>query len=168
VLAYPGIYIATEFWPYPFGPAVTTFRNMTLIRAGGTEYFEKSGMPLEHGAIKFYRRQGSINDILVENVDIIDPTYSGIEFRGFGTAYGWAGLPPWELDIADHATFGNITIKGVNISNACTYGIQVRDDGGRGNVSFQDVIVKGAAKGGIDKGGAPDSFLTRGTGNQGW
>jgi len=168
VLAYPGLYIVQEFWPYPFGPAVTTFRNMTLIRAGGTEWFENSGMPIEHGAIKFYKLEGSVNDILVENVDIIDPTYSGVEFRGFGTPYAYDGLPPWELTVADQATFSNITLKGVNIHNACTYGIQVRDNGGKGNVKFQDVVVSGAVKGGLDNGGAPDSFFTRISGDQGW
>jgi hypothetical protein len=141
---------------------------MTLIRAGGTEWFENSGMPIEHGAIKFYKLEGSVNDILVENVDIIDPTYSGVEFRGFGTAYAYDGVPPWELTIADQATFSNITLKGVNIHNACTYGIQVRDNGGKGNVKFQDVVVSGAVKGGLDNGGAADSFFTRVSGNQGW
>lgn len=168
VLAYPGLYVVTEFWPYPFGSKLTTFRNITLLRAGGTEWFEKSGMPIEHGALKFYRRQGSITDVLVENVDIIDPTYSGIEFRGFGSAYGWDGLPPWELEIADKATFENVSLKNVNVTGACSYGIQVRDGGGKGNVAFQDVVVTGAARGGLDKGGAPDSFFSRASGNQGW
>lgn len=168
VLAYPGLYIATEFWPYAFGPQLTTFKNMTVLRAGGTEWFELSGMPIEHGAIKLYRRQGSISDVLLENIDVIDPTYSGIELRGFGTPYAWDGLPPWELTIADAATFSNITIKGVKIVNPCTYGIQVRDDGGRGNVKLQDVVVSGAVKGGLDSGGAPEGFFTRVSGNQGF
>jgi hypothetical protein len=125
-------------------------------------------MPIEHGAIKFYRRQGSISDVLLENIDVIDPTYSGIELRGFGTAYGWAGLPPWELTIADNATFNDITLKGIKIVNPCTYGIQVRDGGGRGNVKLQDVVVSGAVKGGLDDGGAPEGFFTRVSGNQGF
>lgn len=167
-LAYPGLYIVTEFWPYPFGPAVTTFRNISLIRAGGTEWFERSGMPIEHGALKFYRRQGSINDILVENIDIIDPTYSGVEFRGFGTPYGWEGLPPWELEIADNATFSNVTLRGVNVTNAGTYGIQVRDGGGKGIVNFESVVVNGSSVAPLDPGGAPEAFFNRVSGNEGW
>jgi len=42
--------------------------------------------------LKFYQREGLVNDILVENIDIIEPTYAGIEFRGFGTKF----IPPGE------------------------------------------------------------------------
>ena len=53
-------------------------------------FLENTGNPWKHGALKLYMREGNVNDILVENVDITDPTYAGIEFRGSGTAF----VPP--------------------------------------------------------------------------
>jgi Pectate lyase superfamily protein len=170
VLTYPGILIDNEFSPYPFGPKPTVFRNISLIRAGGPMFLENTANPWQHGALKFYMREGSVNDVLVENVDIIDPTYAGIEFRGFGTAF----VPPGErfepnlLRDADNASFRNITLRNINITNAGTYGIEVIDSGGRGQVNFEGVVVKGSAKGPLKQDTAPNSFFIRGPGNAGW
>jgi len=170
VLTYPGILIDNEFSPYPFGPALTTFRNISLIRAGGPMFLENTANPWKHGALKLYLREGDVNDILVENLDIIDPTYAGIEFRGFGTAY----VPPGEkfdpdlLRDADNAQFRNVTLRNIRITNAGTYGIEVKDGGGRGQVRFEGVVVSGSKTGPIDTGGAPASFFNKGTGNSGW
>ena len=133
-------------------------------------FFENTANPWQHGALKFYLREGSINDILVENLDIVDPTYSGIEFRGFGTAYAPAGerFHPDILRDADVAQFRNVTLRNITITNAGTYGIEVRDGGGRGQVNFDTVKVSNAAKGGLLDGGAPASFFNRVSGNQGW
>ena len=169
VLTYPGILIDNEFSSYPFGPGLTTFRNIDLIRAGGPMFFE-NGNVWKHGALKFYLREGDVNDILVENVNIIDPTYSGIEFRGFGTAY----VPPGEkfspevLAGADAATFKNVTLRNITITNAGTYGIEVLDGGGRGQVNFEGVKVSGSAIAPLNAGGAANSFFNKTTGNTGW
>lgn len=169
VLTYPGILIDNEFSSYPFGPGLTTFRNIDLIRAGGPMFFE-NGNVWKHGALKFYLREGDVNDILVENINIVDPTYSGIEFRGFGTAYVPAGekFSAEVLAGADAATFKNVTLRNINITNAGTFGIEVLDGGGRGQVTFEGVKVSGSGSGPLDPGGAPSSFFNKTTGNTGW
>jgi hypothetical protein len=170
VLTYPGILIDNEFSPYPFGPTVTTFKNISLVRAGGTMFFEDTANPWQHGALKFYLREGDISDILVENVDIIDPTYSGIEFRGFGTSYAPASekFYPGILQGADAAKLSNVTLRNVTIKNAGTYGIEVKDGGGRGQVAFENVLVDQPTMDGLDQADAPDSFFQRVSGNEGW
>jgi hypothetical protein len=170
VLTYPGILIDNEFSPYPFGPTLTTFKNISLIRAGGPMFFEGTQNPWLHGALKLYLREGDVTDILVENIDIVDPTYAGIEFRGFGTAYVPSGekYDPDLLAAADIAKLQNVTLKGITITNAGTYGIEALDGAGRGSVSFQDVVVSGSTMGGLYQGTAPDSFFNRVSGNQGW
>jgi|GEM_PF-713682 len=170
VLTYPGILVDNEFSAYSFGPQTTTFRNISLIRAGGPMFNENTANPWTHGALKFYMREGSVNNILVQDVDIVDPTYAGIEFRGYGTAF----VPPGERDdpdalaAADKASFSGLVLNNVHVTNAGTYGIQVLDSGGRGSVSFNGVTVSGSAKGALDAGGAPASFFVRGSGNSGW
>jgi len=171
VLTYPGILVDNEFSPYPFGPGPTTFQNMTLLRAGGPMFHEETGNPMQHGALTFYLKEGSISNVLVQNVDIIDPTFAGIEFRGF--------LPNVELGPNDkvaanvlsdaaNATLSNITLKSIRVMNAGTYAVQVNEGAGRGSVSFQDVVATGSAVGGLDKQGAPDSFFVRLSGDQGF
>lgn len=170
VLTYPGILIDNEFSSYGFGPGVTTFRNISLIRAGGTMFLEHTGTPWNHGALKFYLREGSISDILVEDVDIIDPTFAGIEFRGFGTNYVPAGekYHPDILQDAEDATLTNATLRNIRVSNAGTYGIEIIDGGGRGSVAFENVVVKDPAIGGLSRGDAADSFFLKGDANSGW
>lgn len=143
VLTYPGILVDNEFSPYDFGPGLTTFRNISLIRAGGPMFYERSASPWTHGAMKFYMREGSVNDILAENIDIIDPLYSGIEFRGFGTQYVRDGekFEPGLLASAEAAEFRNVTLRNVRIVNPGTYGIEVSDGGGRGQVNLEGVTV---------------------------
>lgn len=171
VLTYPGILIDNEFSSYLFGDELTIFRNISLIRAGGPMFFETTANPWKHGALKFYLREGSVTDILVENVDIIEPLYSGIEFRGFGAQYVPAGekFSPEIIANAEAAVLDNVTLRNINIVNAGTYGIEVLDGGGRGQVNFENVKVSGSAIGGIDKGTAPGNFFNRiGNGNTGW
>ena len=170
VLTYPGILVDNEFSSYPFGPAPTTFKNLSVLRAGGPMFREGTADPWLHGALKFYMREGDVNDILVEDVDIVDPLYAGIELRGFGTAY----VPPGEkyepglLARADSAKYANVILKNVTVTHAGTFGIEVVDGAGRGSVRFEGVVVKGSAQGPLSAGGAPDSFFDKGPGNVGW
>ena len=170
VLTYPGILVANEFSPYPFGPGLTTFKNLSLIRAGGPMFFEKTSNPWLHGALKFYLREGDVNDILVENVDIVEPMYAGIEFRGFGPAYAPTGekFDPSVLQAAADAKLTNVTLRNISVTSAGTYGIAVMDSGGRGTVTFENVTVSGSSMGAMDKGGAPESFFNKTSGNVGW
>lgn len=170
VLTYPGILIANEFSPYPFGPEVTTFRNISLIRAGGEMFLENTGNGWKHGALKFYLREGDVTDILIENMDIIDPTYAGVEFRGFGPEY----VPPGEnysdavLNGAQNAVLNNVTLRNVTITNAGTYGIEIQDGGGRGSVNFDNVSISGSTIAPVQQENAPDSFFNKVGGNTGW
>jgi hypothetical protein len=169
VLTYPGILIDHEFSPYPFGSALTTFSNISLTRAGGEMFFETTANPWYHGALKLYMREGDVNDILVKNIDIIDPTYGGIEIRGYGTAYTNGETQPADiLAAADAAKMSNVTIQDVNVSGAGTYGIEALDGASRGSVSFVNVAVSGSGMGALYKGTAPDSFFNRVSGNTGW
>ena len=170
VLTYPGVLVDNEFSSYPFGPALTTFKNITLTRAGGPMFLEGTATPGQHGALKLFLREGSVHHVLLEDITIVDPTYAGVELRGFGTQY----VPPGEKDspsllsAADGATFDDVTLRNVQVSGAGTYGIQIKDGGGRGSVTFDGVAVKGSALGALDKGGAPDAFFHRIGANSGW
>jgi len=170
VLTYPGILIDNEFSSYPFGPGVTTFRNISLIRAGGEMFFEGTANPWHHGGLKLYMREGDVNDILVENVDIVEPLYSGIEFRGFGTAYVAPAdnYDPDLLAAADKAKYANVTLKNITITQAGTYGIQILDGATRGSVTFDNVSIAGSGTGPLDRAGAPDSFFNKVGANPGW
>jgi hypothetical protein len=171
VLTYPGILVDNEFSPYPFGPLPTTFSNIALTRAGGEMFLEDTANPWYHGALKFYLREGDVNNIVCKNIDIVDPTYGGIEFRGFGTAYVPPGtiIYPPVLQDADNAVFHDVQLTQVHVTGAGTYGIEVLDGGGRGSVNFKGVTVSGSHTAPLLQGGAPDSFFVKqGTGNTGW
>ncbi|WXB11655.1 discoidin domain-containing protein [Pendulispora albinea] len=170
VLTYPGILIDNEFSSYPFSAPVTVFKNITLNRAGGPMFFEGTSNPWQHGALKLYMREGDVNDVLVENVEILEPLYSGIEFRGFGHAYA----PPGErisdeyLTAADNAKYTNVTLRNIKITNAGTYGIEILDGATRGMVTFDSVSVSGSGTAPLRQGGAPASFFNRVGNNPGW
>ncbi|HEX4348487.1 MAG TPA: hypothetical protein VHZ73_13005, partial [Vicinamibacterales bacterium] len=169
VLTYPGILVDNEFSPYPFGSALTTFKNILLLRAGGEMFFENTATPWLHGALKFYMREGDVNDISVDTVDIVDPTYAGIEFRGYGTGYTMGETqPPDIIAAADIAKISNVNLSNINVTGAGTYGIAALDGASRGSASFTNVAVSGSTTGAIDKGIAPDSFFNQVSGNTGW
>ncbi|RYZ91196.1 MAG: hypothetical protein EOP04_01360 [Proteobacteria bacterium] len=139
VLTYPGVLIDNEFSPYDFGlgsdgepiqGSDTVFRNITIKRAGGQMFNDLTPNPETHGALKFYAREGNVSHVLVENVDIISPTYSGIEFRGF-TMESLRTLPngqkekmePDLMKKALSATFSSITLKNVKVTDAGASGV---------------------------------------------
>jgi hypothetical protein len=170
VLTYPGILIDNEFSSYPFGSGLTVYRNISLARAGGTMFLERTGNPWRHGALKLYMREGDVHDILVENVEIIDPTYSGIELRGFGTAFAPPGerISPEYLAAADSARYENVTLRNITITNSGTFGIELVDGATRGNVTFDNVSVAGSQTAPLDQGGAPASFFVLMGDNSSW
>jgi len=169
VLTYPGIMVNHEFSPYAFAQPSTTFQNILLSRAGGTMFGEDTPNPLRHGALKFYLREGSISDIYMKDVDIVEPAYAGIEFRGFGTPYAQgARIPPYVLQAADAATMNNVKLENVNIMRSGTYGIEVADGGGRGSVRFSGVTVVDSGIAPLQRENALDTFFVKGEGNKGW
>jgi hypothetical protein len=197
VLTYPGLFVDNEFGIYPYGsesspapqaPLMTTFDNITLLRAGGEMFYEPNstscgggacpGPAWDHGALKLYMREGDVNDVLIQNISIIDPTYAGIELRGMTTAvaqkYGIdtpSSTYPQVFADADKAKFSNVTLKNITVTGAGTYGISVMDldTGNRGTVIFDNVNVSNAGMSPLSMNSAPAALITKmGTTNQGW
>jgi hypothetical protein len=199
VLTYPGLFVDNEFGIYPFGsentpappqPYLTTFDNISLVRAGGEMFFEgpqatscaginpcgvgTSNPPWYHGALKLYMREGDVNDVLISNITITDSTYAGIELRGVDDSvaarYGLSSSP--FLSQADNAKFSNVTLKNITVAGSGGDGILVMDleTGSRGTVNFDTVSVNGSVGKALNlANGAPASIVTRvGTGNTGW
>jgi len=197
VLTYPGLFVDDEFGSYPFGSenvpapstaaAMTTFDNITLVRAGGEMFFEPNStscpasnpscaglQPWTYGAITLSLREGDVNDVLISNVTVVDPTYAGIELRGFSTAvaqaYGIAE-PASILDAANAAKFTNVTLQNVTVTGAGTYGIVAQDleSGTRGTVTMNGVTVSASKQGAVATNSAAASLITKaGTANIGW
>lgn len=78
VVQYPGILLARQFDSRPFTGMTHIDRN-TLIRAGGSAYNE------EHGAFKLHADKGALQNVSVSELEIIDPTHSGIQVEGPAT-----------------------------------------------------------------------------------
>ncbi len=197
VLTYPGLFVDNEFGIYPFGsestpapvaPFTTTFNNISLIRAGGQMFYEPNstscgggtcpGPVWNHGAIKLYMREGDVNDVLISNITVTDPTYAGIELRGMTTAiaqqYGIdtsSSPDPQIFTDADNAKYTNVTLQNITVTGAGTYGILAMDleNGTRGTVNFDGVSISGSSMGPTSMNGAPSSLIIKvGTANQGW
>lgn len=143
VLTYAGVLVSNDFQPHAFGPT-TTLKNLSLIRAGGPMF------NADHGALWFLTAQGPVSDVNASNIDIIDSTFSGIQFEG------GAG-----------ARMSNIKLSNINVTGSGTFGIEARS-GADGQVTFEGVVVKNAAQGGLSAQGVPGSFFNRLGGNQGW
>lgn len=135
-----GIAISSRFAPVPFSGTTSVQRN-TLTRTGGYEPNWQS----EFGALWIYADSSDITaPVLVQDIDIIDSTYSGV-------------LVSWQK------TVSNLTLKNIKIQNTGTHGIEINAAGAG---TFSDVTVTGAPDGGLDLTGG--FAITRGTGNSGW
>ncbi|MET4926770.1 glycosyl hydrolase family 28-related protein [Streptomyces sp. PSRA5] len=135
-----GIAISSRFAPVPFSGTTAVQRN-TLARTGGYEPNWQS----EFGALWIYADSSDITaPVLVQDIDIIDSTYSGV-------------LVSWQKTVSD------LTLKNIRIQNTGTHGIEI-NAGGAG--TFSDVTVTGAPDGGLDLAGG--FAITRGSGNSGW
>ncbi|GAA1885563.1 discoidin domain-containing protein [Asanoa iriomotensis] len=105
-LTYSGLTISSLDFGYPFvgfGPGLTTFDNISLIRSGGHFWGNQT-----FGAIWAFSASKEFRGIRVSNVDIVDPTYSGIMFQ---TKYNGAA----EFPVQD-TIFTNISISGAQKS----------------------------------------------------
>ncbi|MFF5294234.1 discoidin domain-containing protein [Paractinoplanes globisporus] len=107
-LVYSGITISSLDFGYPmngFGASPpTVFDNISIVRAGG-HFWGAQTFP----AIWIFSASKVFQGIRVSNVDIIDPTYSGIMFQT-----NYVGGQP-QNPIKD-TTFTNITISGAQKS----------------------------------------------------
>ncbi len=167
-LTYPGITINSYSFGYNtlgFGDVDTVFDGITLERTGG-DFWTSVGSD-DHineyqnfGAIWFFGADRAFKNIVVRNVDIINPVYFGLMFQ---TKYPEA-LP-----------MTNIRLENINISGAPRYGIKivVSAEAGQGpavgTVSFTDVHVSGSGVAGLyGASGSPNFTIIRGPGNTGW
>ncbi|SMC99860.1 discoidin domain-containing protein [Kibdelosporangium aridum] len=106
-LTYSGVTISSLDFGYPmegFGPGITSFENISLIRAGGHFWGAQT-----FGAIWMFSASKVYRGIRVSDVDIVDPTYSGIMFQ---TKY--TGSQP-ENPITD-SVLTDISISGARLS----------------------------------------------------
>ncbi|GAA4622878.1 CARDB domain-containing protein [Actinoallomurus vinaceus] len=106
-LTYSGITISSLDFGYPmedFGPDQTTFSNISIVRAGG-HFWGAQTFP----GIWMFSASKQFRAIRVSDVDIIDPTYSGIMFQ---TDYV-NGAP---LNPVTDTVLTNITITGAHKS----------------------------------------------------
>lgn len=107
-LVYSGITISSLDFGYPmdeFGSgAPTVFQNISIVRAGG-HFWGNQTFP----AIWVFSASKKFQGIRVSDVDIVDPTYSGIMFQT-----NYVGSQP-QNPITD-TTFTNVSISGARKS----------------------------------------------------
>jgi hypothetical protein len=75
VVTYPGILIAQQFNSNAFEGTTSVQRN-SLIRAGGPMF------NLKHGALKIWSTQGEITGLVMKDILIDSPTFSGLQLDG--------------------------------------------------------------------------------------
>jgi alpha-1,3-glucanase-like protein len=141
VVTYPGILIAQDFKAHPFAGTTTVQRN-SLVRAGGSMWFK------QHGALKIQAANGPITGLLVKDIMIDSPTFSGIQLEG--------------LSAISQALFENI-----QITSPGTVGISIGK--ASGGATFSAVTVTNPGGAGLhDESLGKQFVITRAPGNSGW
>lgn len=105
-LTYSAVTISSLDFGYPmedFGPEPTTFSGLTLVRSGGHFWGAQT-----FGAIWMFSASKKYTGIRVNDVEIIDPTYSGIMFQ---TKYNGAAE-----NIFQDTVLSNVSISGARKS----------------------------------------------------
>ncbi|QJW35328.1 discoidin domain-containing protein [Cellulosimicrobium protaetiae] len=106
-LVYSGVTISSLDFGYPmegFGPAPTVFDGLTVVRSGGHFWGDQM-----FGAVWMFSASKAFGNIQVNNLDVIDPTYSGIMFQT-----NYVGGQP--QNTFQNPTFTNVTITGAKKS----------------------------------------------------
>ncbi|KAB8197339.1 glycosyl hydrolase [Nonomuraea phyllanthi] len=107
-LTYPGVTISSLDFGIPmhgFGASPpTTFENISLVRAGG-HFWGQQTFP----ALWLFSSSKVFQGIRVDNLDIVDPTYSGIMFQT-----GYSGGAP--LNPVKDTILTNVSISGAHKS----------------------------------------------------
>lgn len=106
-LVYSGVTISSLDFGIPmegFGPAATVFDGITIVRSGG-HFWGSQTFP----AMWLFSASKTFTAIQVKNLDIIDPTYSGIMFQT-----NYVGSQP--QNSVQNTTFQNVTISGAQKS----------------------------------------------------
>jgi len=141
VVTYPGILIAQQFGSNRFD-GTTVVRRNSLIRTGGP-MFNK-----EHGALKIWAEQGPIPGLVVEDLIIDSPTFSGIHLDGIYPI--------------------NAVMERIEITSAGTNGIYLPSTLS-GEVAFSSVSVVNSVREALLNYAPKLKFkLNFGQGNSGW
>ncbi|WP_250035705.1 CARDB domain-containing protein [Paractinoplanes maris] len=123
---YPGIMLATDHDPLPFG-GTTLLANNGLYRAGGVFWNEDQ----EFGAITLFPSSKPITGVTIRDTDIIDSTYDGIQFKTGG------GEMP------------NVAVTNVRIDKSNNGAGILAMSGARGNANLTNVTITNSADGNI-------------------
>jgi hypothetical protein len=142
VVTYPGILVAQQFNSNPFGGTTIIQRN-SLIRAGGPMFNN------QHGALKIWADQGEISGLVVRDILIDSPTFTGIELEG--------SYP-----------ITSATLEHIDVQHPGTWGIFLHSNLA-GEVTFSSVTVSDPGEEGLlDYAPKLNFKLTKGNGNSGW
>jgi hypothetical protein len=140
VVQYPGILLARQFGSHPFTGMTHIDRN-SLIRAGGSAYND------EHGAFKLHASEGTLQHVSVSDLEIVDPTNSGIQVDG-------------------PATIDSVWFDKVTITNPRTAAFRLSPSS-NGAMDAANVTATNSPLGVQDDSGGKFKILL-GAGNTGW
>jgi hypothetical protein len=142
VVTYPGILVAQQFNSNPFGGTTVIQRN-SLIRAGGPMFND------QHGALKIWADQGEISGLVIRDMLIDSPTFTGIELDG--------SYP-----------ITSATIEDVEVQHPGTWGIYLHANLA-GEVTISSVVISDPGEEGLLDYAPKLKFkLIKGNGNSGW
>lgn len=141
-VTYPGILIAQQFNSNLFAGETVVARN-SIVRGGGPMFRQ------EHGALKVWADQGTIDGLTVRELLIDEATFSGIELEG---SYA----------------ITNTLLAEITVERPAGYGIVLRSNLS-GNVTFSGVTVSDPGKEALLNYAPSQGFqLDLGEGNAGW
>ncbi|MFF5291481.1 CARDB domain-containing protein [Paractinoplanes globisporus] len=123
---YPGIMLATDHDPLPFG-GTTLIANNGVYRSGGVFWGEAQ----EFGAITLFPSSRDITGVTIRDTEIIDSTYDGIQFKT-----GGGNMP-------------NVAITNVRIDKSNNGAGILAMSGARGNANLTNVTITNSADGNI-------------------
>ncbi|MET8151937.1 CARDB domain-containing protein [Actinoplanes sp. NPDC049668] len=123
---YPGIMLATDHSPLPFG-GTTLIANNGLYRTGGAFWNEDQ----EFGAITLFPSTKDITGVTIRDTEISDSTYDGIQFKN-----GGGNMP-------------NVAITNVRIDRSNNGAGILAMSGARGNATLTNVTITNSADGNI-------------------
>lgn len=123
---YPGIMLATDHDPLPFG-GTTLLANNGLYRTGGAFWNEDQ----EFGAITLFPQGKDIPGVTIRDSEIVDSTYDGIQFKT-----GGGNMP-------------NVAITNVRIDKSVNGAGILAMSGARGNANLTNVTITNSADGNI-------------------
>jgi hypothetical protein len=123
---YPGIMLATDHSPLPFG-GTTLIAGNGLHRTGGAFWNEDQ----EFGAITLFPATKDITGVTIRDTEISDSTYDGIQFKNGGGA-----MP-------------NVAVTNVKIDKSTNGAGILAMSGARGNATLTNVTITNSADGDI-------------------